>query len=393
MGRTASHKALDRALDEALELFDPDEVGATGLATVLSSEFGYSAGAALRSGLSPRGSAAAAEVPMVTFLSGAESPQSESTVTIWELVGSLLRGGQVNEHTVCWLAEGSYEDQLLGDVIDCEEAAAADPSEEGELVGAARSRLSQFSRSTRQSFPTSQDEPLLPFEVAIEDDLVIGCELGIAWSSRTRASPPRVEFIVPGSLASRTPAIHVGMVCVTCNGVSLRGRPFKAMVDLIEAHRAAAAAATPLTLGFTHLAPAVSASDMRMLAIGTHMLGAYSALREHVTSTSVEEVALRRAARELRAEAARSGSGGQMQLCDYIDEPTVAPGMTLIARESYSPSFEGAIPVVKGDKVVAISTHHDEWWQVKIVSELTNNRPPEPGKSCNFVALYGHCIA
>jgi hypothetical protein len=39
VGRTASHKALDRALDEALELFDPDEVGATGLATVLSSEF------------------------------------------------------------------------------------------------------------------------------------------------------------------------------------------------------------------------------------------------------------------------------------------------------------------------------------------------------------------
>lgn len=297
--------------------------------------------------------------------------QQEHTTTAEKLVGELLRAGAVGEATVVWVPD--YEQHLLGDAIDLEAAREASELEVDEIVQMLAGQLHRLPRSATRSFPSHSDaasKPLSPFSVTIHEP----GPLGIQWTSRTNASPPEIERVAPGSIASREPQLQRGMVLLTVQGKSLHGLSLSLMLAAVDDH-----AARPLILGFAEPASGVSDEEVYRLAAGDALASTYGNLR----SRSSHEVEIfRAAARELRLEQHRDAAvlgGGDarrsaaMTMQPYEATLTTAkkirgggfkPGTKLIVKADYTPSFDGAIPVKKDQEVIAVDTRHAEWWAV-----------------------------
>ena len=223
----------------------------------------------------------------------------EHTTTAEKLVGELLRDGTVGEATVVWVPD--FEQHLLGDVIDLEAAREASELEVDEIVQMLAGQLHRLSRSATRSFPSNSDatsKPLPPFSVTIHEP----GPLGIQWTSRTNASPPEIERVEPGSIASREPQLQRGMVLLTVQGKSLHGLSLSLMLAAVDEH-----AERPLLLGFAEPAAGVSDEEVYSLAVGDALAATYGNLRSR---GSHEVEIFRAAARELRLEQHRNAATG-----------------------------------------------------------------------------------
>ena len=298
----------------------------------------------------------------IVYMNPETRPQ-EHTTTAEELVGSLLRAGTVRDETVVWMPD--YEQHLLVDVIDLDAAREAKDDELEEVLQMLLSQLRKLPRSSARSFPSRSDAAstqLPPFSVTIHEP----GPLGISWTSRTNASPPEIERVGPGSIAARVPQLQRGMVLLSVQGESLHGLALVAMLASIDQH-----ADRPLLLGFAEPAAGASDEEICVLAAGDVLAPAYRNLRSR-SSHAVE--IFRHAARELRLEeeqrfvsARDPRTATQMTLSRYEDTVVaveIKTGTKLLVKADYRPSFDGAIPVQKGQEVVALDTRHAEWWAV-----------------------------
>eukprot|EP01043_Picozoa_sp_COSAG02_P010686 COSAG02_NODE_381_length_23450_cov_65.782493_2_plen_1705_part_00 len=298
----------------------------------------------------------------IVYMNPETRPQ-EHVTTARELVQNLLPAGTVRDETVVWAPD--YEQHLLVDVIDLDAARESIGDELEEVLQMLLSQLRRLPRSPTRSFPSKSSATpthLPPFSVTIHEP----GSLGISWTSRTNASPPEIERIAPGSIAARVPQLQRGMVLLSVQGERLHGLALAAMLATIDQH-----SERPLLLGFAEPAAGISDEEISVLAAGDVLASAFRNLRSR---SSKEADVFRHAARELRLEEEKRflaypdpRLATQVTLSRYEDTVAVVEpkrGTKLLVKADYHPSFDDAIPVQKGQEVVALDTRHAEWWAI-----------------------------